>query len=274
VARGWSSAAVDDVAGYAYFGVGNPASAPEHENMNSVIKVDLTSLASPTFGQIVDRFKGDIDQYADELEPLQDTPACAASQGTPLSQPTPVGNPACAQFDLDIGASPNLFRVGDRTYVGALQKSGRYHAADTTTMDGVWAATVGAPCFQCNGSSPAAGPEGIYGNASGTSVAFALDRATGTTLWTTPTASPFHYYSTSVANDVVYTIDLAGSLLAHDASSGAPLLKRPLLLDVGAPTANISSAGVSIARHTVFVGAAGGLNPKSDGWIVAYRPST
>ena len=142
----WTAPAVDVAHGYAYVGTGNPYSKKiEHENTNAIVKVDLDR-SRPTFGTIVARLKGNIEQYAPVFRDLVD-PACEAAGDDPALQLV-VGNSApCLQLDLDFGAPPNLFTdETGRLLVGDLQKSGVYHVADATTMAGEWSATMGVSC--------------------------------------------------------------------------------------------------------------------------------
>jgi polyvinyl alcohol dehydrogenase (cytochrome) len=46
-------------------------------------------------------------------------------------------------LDYDIGATPNIFRVGNRTLVGVGQKSGVYHVFDARTGEVVWRRQLG-----------------------------------------------------------------------------------------------------------------------------------
>jgi len=272
----WASAVRDSRSGYAFVGTGNPYSEQEHPHTNAILKIDLTRMDSPTFGRIVDAYKGTADTYLRELHLLNDTAVCeATSPRSPLygvtGLPTGFGRPACGQLDIDFGGSPNVFSVNGRTYVGEYQKSGVYHVADAATMQPVWSSAVGAPCAVCNGGSTAVSPRGVFGVATPEGAAFALDRATGALQWITPNGALLHWYSTSVANGVVYTITLGGFVEAYDEASGAVLLRRPIAQDVQQPAVTISSAGVSIARHTVYVAAGGGADPQSLGFLVAYR---
>ena len=57
-----------------------------------------------------------------------------------------------------------------------------------------------------------------------------------------------------------------GSLAAFDASTGLPVLRRPIAADTGAPVAGISATGVAIARHTVYV--------EAGNYLVAYRSTS
>ena len=95
-------------------------------------------------------------------------------------------------LDYDIGATPNIFRVGHRTMVGVGQKLGVYHAFDARTGKVVWRRQLGVPL-------PSGGISGIQWGSSfdgrrlyistyyaepGT--LFAVDPATGKVLWRTP----------------------------------------------------------------------------------------
>ncbi|MEU4422047.1 PQQ-binding-like beta-propeller repeat protein [Actinoplanes sp. NPDC024001] len=95
-------------------------------------------------------------------------------------------------LDYDIGATPNLFRVGGRTFVGVGQKSGVYHAFDARTGAVFWRRQIGVPL-------PSGGISGIQWGSSydgrriyvatyfaGPGTLFALDPATGRVLWETP----------------------------------------------------------------------------------------
>src|SRR5207253_702263 len=76
---------------------------------------------------------------------------------------------------------------------------------------------------------------------------------------------------TKVAGDLqksgVYHV---ANLDAVGAAAGQPLVHRPLSADAGAPVTNLTSAGVAIAEHQLFV-AAGGLSYVSaPGYVIAY----
>jgi outer membrane protein assembly factor BamB len=74
-----------------------------------------------------------------------------------------------------------------------------------------------------------------------------------------PVADGVHYQSTTVANGVVYTIDGNGFVDAFDASTGLPLLRRPVLTDSGQPAVAVTSSGIAVARNTVYVAAGNAL---------------
>ena len=99
---------------------------------------------------------------------------------------------------------------------------------------------------------------------------FSLDRSTGATNWLSPVGDGTHYQSISSADGVVWTVDGASNLDGFDAANGQPLVRRPLNADAGAPVTNLTSSGVAIAEHQLFV-AAGGLSYVSaPGYVIAY----
>jgi hypothetical protein len=79
-----------------------------------------------------------------------------------------------------------------------------------------------------------------------------------------------HYQSVSTADGVVWTVDGQSNLDGFDAATGAPLVRRPLSVDAGAPVANLTSAGVAIAEHQLFVSAGGASYAPATGYVIAY----
>jgi outer membrane protein assembly factor BamB len=277
----WTAPAVDLRSGYAYMGTGNPFSKQsEHPNTNAIIKVDVDP-SRATFGQIVGSYKGTIDQ-SNGVVKTATGPTCAVAPDDPLQQLPQQGDPrlqtlqgilgdspTCGQLDLDFGAAPNLFQSGGRLIVGDLQKSGVYHAVYADDMQGAWTKAIGSSCHVCNGASTALDPARgtIYADASPGSVLKAFPTDGGDVAWSTPAADIFHYPPVSIADGVVYTIDNGSRFLdVFDAASGALLNIRPFNQD-GAPEAAtiVTSAGVAIARNTVFVPAGSHM--------LAYRPT-
>ena len=265
----WATPAIDTRTGYAYVGTGNPDSKTlEHRYTNAIVKIDLDRSRPLTFGQVVASYKGNPDQYTEELQALSQTPACAASE---TNQTWPLDDPVCGQLDLDFGASPSLFRdASGRLLVGELQKSGVFHAARASDMAAAWHALVGLSCALCNAASTAFDGSAVAGVGTPGGVFFSLAPATGASRWSQPLADGVHYESTSSAAGVDYTVDSLGFLDAFDAATGASVLKRSVAADAGTPVAPIASNGIAIAGHTVFVAAAAAPNA-SGGVIVAYR---
>jgi outer membrane protein assembly factor BamB len=274
----WATPVFDDN-GYAYVGAGNPDSKMlQDPHTDAILKIDVDRHRA-TFGQIVGYNPGNVDQYSDTLQQLSQTPVCAASDSTGL--PWPIDDPACGQLDLDYGASPNLIPDGaGGLLVGELQKSGEYHAAHTGDMSSAWQATVGVSCEFCNAATSAYDGTTVYVLGTPAGLLWALDPRTGATKWVTPAGDAVHYQSLSVANGVVYTVDVNGFLDGWSAADGTPLLKQPMDVDVSDVTGGLSSSGVTIADHTVFAAAStmqssgAGYVPGTSGtgYLVAYAP--
>ena len=264
----WSTPAWDPAAGFAYVGAGNPYSKDREDvHTNAILKVDMQA-GSPTFGDIVASFKGNVDQYAKTLQALSHTPACAAS----AAAPDPLDDPACGQLDLDFGAAPNLFKERGRLLVGDLQKSGVYHVADASTMAPVWSTVVGATCQACNAASAAFDGSSVIDESTPGGLMFALHGNGGALRWVLPIADGAHYEATSVANGVAYTFDTAGFFDVVNAATGLPIIRRPMTVDTQSPTGSLTSGGIAIAYHTVYVAASGGPGNglPADGFLIAY----
>lgn len=234
----WSSGAYAD--GFVYVGGGNPASKQiEHRYSNALLKIDVRR-DSPTFGQIVDGYKGDTDHYYPGLERQ---PVCEA-------YPTDiVWSPTCVQLDLDFGASPNLWVNEDgKLIVGALQKSGVFHAAYAENMQRAWTSIVGGPgvAFNAATASVADGSVFVVGTPGG--YLWSLKGFHGGAEWMTPTADGAHYGPTTVANDVVFTVTTTGLLLGLNAETGVPVFtgQRP-----DHRTAGNNASGAAVAGDTV-----------------------
>ncbi|WP_033383659.1 outer membrane protein assembly factor BamB family protein [Kibdelosporangium aridum] len=111
------------------------------------------------------------------------------------TQPDPAGYcPGLADgtaLDYDIGATPNIFRVGHRTLVGVGQKSGVYHVFDARTGEVVWRRQLGVAAGGGTGGiqwgSSYDGKRlyiASYNAKPGT--LFAVNPANGDLLWQTP----------------------------------------------------------------------------------------
>ena len=266
----WAPPAFDATSGYGFVGASNPYSKTlEHDRTNAILKIDLRSRSSRTFGEIVGSYKGVVDQYVNELHALNQSPACAASDNAPLTYP--LDDPICGQLDLDFGAPVNVFRLGDKLVVGGLQKAGIYHLVDAATMTGIWSTKVGGPCEACNAAATAVGPEGIGGVSSPGGTAFLLDAATGAIKWAAPIADGSHYEGVTLANGVFYVTDNVGSLDAFDAATGVPLAHHPMAAETQPGVTALTSAGISVARNTLYVAASTGNPTAESGWVIAYH---
>jgi outer membrane protein assembly factor BamB len=265
----WSTAAWDPQSGFAYIGAGNPYSKQmEDVHSNAILKIDMNP-GSASFGDIVASYKGNVDQYTQALEGLSQTPLCGAS----ASAPDPLDDPACGQLDLDFGAAPNLFTAKGHEVVGDLQKAGVYHVADASSMAPVWSTVVGATCQACNAASSAFDGSRIIDVSTPGGLMFALQRNSGARSWLLPLGDGLHYEATSVADGVAYTTDTAGFLDVVNAATGVPIMRRPMSLDTQFPTGALSSGGIAIAYHTVYVAASGGPGNggPAAGFVIAYR---
>jgi polyvinyl alcohol dehydrogenase (cytochrome) len=259
----WATPAVDPSTGFAYVGAGNPfRPQKEHKYTNAILKIDLDRRRA-TFGKIVDHYKGTVDEYIPGFSelPCQDIPG-----NPPPYYPQGIGE--CGDLDMDFGAAPNLFKVDGTTYVGEGQKSGIYHVARADNMKPAWTSLVGPPSAVGGivGSTAYDG-EAVYGPITIGGYLWSVSNA-GDYRWFAPVGDGAHWGNpVSVANGVVYTVDLRGFLNAYDAASGAPVLSTPMWL--AGEGLKASWGGVSIARNTVYaaVGITGG-----DGAVIAYRP--
>jgi polyvinyl alcohol dehydrogenase (cytochrome) len=264
----WSTPAYDPATKYIYWGAGNPNSKEkQYRTTDAILKIDVNP-SRATFGQIVSSYEGNVDQYTTTLQELSHSPACEVSANPEV--PDPLDDPVCGQLDLDFGAAANLFTTGDGTkVVGDLQKSGVYHVANTKTMGPVWTALVGPSCFACNAASTAFDGS-VEGVATPGGTMFSLDRSSGATSWLSPVADGTHYQSISAADGVVWTVDGTSNLDGFDAATGQPLVRRPLSVDAGAPVTNLTSAGVAIAEHRLFVAAGGVSYASAPGYVIGY----
>ncbi|HEX8742336.1 MAG TPA: PQQ-binding-like beta-propeller repeat protein [Thermoleophilaceae bacterium] len=264
----WSTPAVDPARKVAYAGTANPFRPQgEPKNANSVVKFDLDR-KSKSFGEIVGHYKGLVDEYAPGFSQLP----CYDIPGNPPPY-YPQGIGQCGDLDLDFGASPNLWKGPDgRTMVGAGQKSGVYHAIDATTMKGEWTQIVGPPSAvggivgsTANDGASVFGPVTVPGHL------WSLAADSGAHRWFAPVGDGAHWGNpVSVANGVVYTLDLQGNLDAYDARNGALLVKRPLGIGGTKSPQSLSWGGVAIARNTIYANT--GIGSLAEGHIVALRP--
>jgi polyvinyl alcohol dehydrogenase (cytochrome) len=158
--------------------------------------------------------------------------------------------------DFDIGDSPQIYKVGGRTVVGAGQKSGFYHAVDALTgeiineyqasppglLGGLFAdSAVIKDVVYANGShwlNPLLGAPPLAG-----SVTAVKGDASGE-LWTFDTAFPV-MSGVAAAGDVLYFTSIDGNLYAVDARTGAELAR----VFTGG-----ESSGPSVSRGRVYVG--------------------
>jgi polyvinyl alcohol dehydrogenase (cytochrome) len=206
----WSTAAIDVDRHMMFIGTGQAYEAPAGPRSDSVIAIDYTN------GEVVW-----VRQFTpDDVYTLFQTPPQGA--------------------DADIGAAPNLFRIGGQDVVGVGDKAGVYAVLDRDTGEEIWAHILG-PGSHLGGVMTAAAyadgriflaqnafPLGFntdnvfipdFNLPQNTSDVIALDAATGDEIWRVPVESPsiggFQY-----ANGVVYAAHTLGKLRAFNAENG------------------------------------------------------
>lgn len=241
----WGTPAYDPETGYLYDGTGQPANKDREATLsNALLKIDVNR-NRPTFGAIVDHYKGNYDE----------------------------------RLDVDFGGSPSFFTdEHGNQLVGAIQKSGVFHAAYADTMDQAWWVRLADPLILGSSGSPAYDGTSLYVPSALNSARYggdphagaltSLRAADGTVNWSTTIGGGIDYHPVALAGGVVYIVTNQGVLLGLNAETGRPVLARAMSADVGDACVNLSG-GPSIARHTVYAhcdtGATGG------GWLVAYR---
>jgi outer membrane protein assembly factor BamB len=253
----WAAPAIDEETGYAYIGAGNPF-VRDHPRTAALLKIDVDP-GRTTFGTVVDSYKGTPEQYFPVLGARK--PACEASD---------FNFAACELPDLDMAMAANIWRDSyGHKLVGTNQGSGIFHAVTADTMEQVWTTLTGPITAAGRSGGSAFDGTKLYVNGGSPGQVWALEKDYGDPQWVAPTADGSHSWTpVAYANGVVYTPNERDMLFAYDASSGSPLLIRPVQADVtGDVLSGNQATGVSIARNTVFVPA----NGSAGGYVVAYR---
>jgi polyvinyl alcohol dehydrogenase (cytochrome) len=173
--------------------------------------------------------------------------------------------------DLDVGASPNLFTIGDRDVVGVGGKSGDYLVLDRVTGELVWKNPLTAGSAAGGVMATAAIGESVIYVASNDGMLrdgtiFALDASDGSILWQQVFDDAFIGGSMALANDLLYRGTFGGTALALDTTDGTVLWTD----DVNARLAG----GFSIVDGTLYVGYGSGVPGNltaPEGGVIAYR---
>jgi polyvinyl alcohol dehydrogenase (cytochrome) len=152
--------------------------------------------------------------------------------------------------NLDFGASPVLFEIGNTPVVAVPSKDGHCYALNRATGELIWD-TVVTDGNSIGGSisSPAAAYGKIYFGATvltTTGKVVALDQRDGRIVWETPQSQPI-LGAAAVAGGVVFIGGADGRLHAYDASTG---------VEIWNAQRNAMFGGVSISGTSVFVGSA------------------
>lgn len=158
--------------------------------------------------------------------------------------------------DADIGAAPNLFRIGDRDVVGVGDKAGVYAVLDRDTGETVWARQLPTGSHLGGIMTTAAVHDGTiyvvsnqwanmadFHHPDNASSAYALDAATGAIVWERPLPSTV-FGAVTHANGVVFVPTIEGTLYALDAEAGEVLWSAEPGADLG--------SGVSVVDGRVF----------------------
>jgi polyvinyl alcohol dehydrogenase (cytochrome) len=254
----WSTGAYDPVSKNVFVGGGNPARKTlEHRYSNALLKINADR-TSDDFAEITDAYKGNVDQYYPGLDKQ---PACENFGEDQPEIPAYPWSVACVQFDIDFGASPNLW-VGEdgELYLGDLQKSGVYHTVHADNMQLAWTQVIpGGPCFACNASSPATDGSQVFAVGSPGTTLTSITADGGKYRWALPVADGTHFQSVTSAGGVVYTTTNHGLLIAADAATGLPLSIKSFPQETGTSFAGLWSSGVSVAGDQVFAAAGSAL---------------
>jgi len=229
----WTTPAIETRTGRVYVGTGNAYHAPAASTTDS-----LLALSAQT-GRLLAHHQSTAGDVWNET-------------GNVTSGP-----------DADFGASPQLIRGPDgHALVGEGQKSGTYWAFDRRTLRPAWNTTIGPSASFAGGIVGSTAYDGnrIYGPNTPAGEMWALGRG-GQLAWVSSDGGPLHFSPVSVANGVVYSVDMSGFLSAREAATGVVIARLP----IGGP----SWGGVAIAGGYVF--AVTGIEASS-GYVVAYRP--
>jgi polyvinyl alcohol dehydrogenase (cytochrome) len=160
--------------------------------------------------------------------------------------------------DADVGATPNLFAIGDRDAVGVGDKAGVYSVLDRETGETVWARQLTEGSHLGGVMATAAHADGViyvnsnqwvevanFENPENTSITFALRAEDGEILWQTPMPWPC-FGGLSVANGVLFHGTTDGTLHALDIQDGAEIWSDTM--------GDSAAGGPSIANGMVLVG--------------------
>src|SRR5262245_42005484 len=185
--------------------------------------------------------------------------------------------PAPQGPDADLGAAPNLFRIGNRDVVGIGDKAGVYAVLDRETGATVWAKHFGTGSHLGGIMTSAAYHDGTiylasnswsnmadFHDAGNTSTTFAIDAATGNVRWQKAIPSAV-FGAFTYANGVVFQPSIDGVVYGLDAQTGNQRWSASAGGDLG--------GGLSVVSGTVFVPYGFwffAAPPNPNGGIVAY----
>jgi polyvinyl alcohol dehydrogenase (cytochrome) len=198
----WSTPAIDSKRGLLYVGTGNNYEAPPSPLADSLVAIDYRT------GKV---------KWSTQF-----TSPDVFSAGNPSGK------------DADVGAAPNLWRSRGRDFVGAGDKTGRYHALDRDTGKIVWQTriTPGSVFGGEIGSSALVDGKLVvpsnHGNPetnapTNVTQVFALDPADGKVLWKSTKLEGLIFAPISAVPGVAFVGTTLGKLLALDVRNGKQL---------------------------------------------------
>lgn len=172
--------------------------------------------------------------------------------------------------DLDIGDSPQLYRLNGHLVVAAGQKSGVFHVVDAATGEAITPPQQFLPSGGLGGfhtdSAVANGVNYAPGNywafvleapvESDAGAVFAISGDGSTQLWKFDTEAPI-IGGVAVANGVIYVQDTGGTFYAIDAASGTELAEV---------TTGSGMSSPAISRGQIYLGD-GGISSFSDFFV-------
>lgn len=192
----WSSAALDVKRKVAYIGTGNNYYRPVSPYSDSLLAIDYMTGMLKWSAQFT------------------------------MNDAWTVGTVLQGGVDGDVGATPNLFTLDGKDYVGVGDKTGRYHLHDRETGAEVWTVSLTNGGYQGGVMAPAAYHDGVIyvvsNNDTISSTAFALKASDGTTIWEASVTDPT-FGGPAYGNGVLYVGDQAGAVWALDAKDGSEL---------------------------------------------------
>jgi polyvinyl alcohol dehydrogenase (cytochrome) len=171
----WSSPVIDPASRAIYVGTGQNYTGSAGE-IDSVLALDLDT------GRLRWQYQArPADTYTQICDKKQFAGYCpGAANGTDL--------------DWDFGSSPNLFRAGGRELVGVGDKSGVYYALDASTGKLIWSQALTPDPLKSGGNGGVQWGSSYDGRRlyiatwfAKPGTLFALDPATGSIIWQTPT---------------------------------------------------------------------------------------
>jgi len=144
--------------------------------------------------------------------------------------------------------------------VGDLQKSGVYHVANANTMDPVWTAPRRAFLLRLQRSLHGVRRQlDLRGRHARRDSVSRRPKFGGEASGVSPLGDGTHYQSTSAANGVAWTFDGDSTSMPSTPQAARRWCAGRLSVDAGAPVTNLTSSGIAIAEHQLFVAAGGSL---------------